>query len=151
MVVESGGRTEARCPNEFCAAKVRARIEHFADCVEIKGLGPATVATLVERGLVRDPGDLYRLRREQLVALPKIGDTTAAALLAAIEHSRRAELWRAIAGLGIPRVGPVAAKELAARYGSLGKLAVAPQLAAWLGEGDHRELCVRLAVVRGEE
>lgn len=149
--VFSAGRTEARCPNEYCAAKVRARLEHFADCVEIKGLGPATVDSLVTRGLVRDPGDLYRLRREQLVALPGIGEKKADALLTAIERSKRAELWRVIAGLGIPRVGPVAAKELAAQYGSLRQLADAPELAAWLGASGHRELCARLAEVRGEK
>lgn len=149
-VVFSEGRTEARCPNEYCAAKVRARIEHFAECVEIRGLGPATVATLVARGLVRDPSDLYRLRREQLVALPGIGEKKSAALLAAIGRSKHAELWRVIAGLGIPRVGPVAAKGLAAQYGSLGKLAAAPELAAWLGNAENLELCARLAEVRGE-
>ncbi len=149
-VVFNEGRTEARCPNEYCAAKVRARLEHFADCVEIKGLGPATIATLVARGLVRDPGDLYRLRREQLVALPGIGDKKTAALLAAIERSKRAELWRVVAGLGIPRVGPVAAKELAARYRGLRPLMAAPELAAWFGRAENRELCARLAEVRGE-
>ena len=148
--VFSAGRTEARCPNEYCAAKVRARLGHFADCVEIKGLGPATVSTLVARGLVRDPGDLYHLRREQLVALPGIGDKKAGALLKAIERSKRAERWRVIAGLGIPRVGPVAAKELAARYGGLRPLMAAPELAAWLGRAENRELCARLAAVRGE-
>lgn len=149
-VVFSDGRTEAHCPNEYCAAKVRARLEHFAECVEIKGLGPATIAALVARGLVRGPGGLYRLRREQLVALPGIGDKKAAALLAAIERSKRAELWRVVAGLGIPRVGPVAAKELAARYDTLGKLAAAPELAVWLSRAENRELCARLAEVRGE-
>ena len=149
-VVFSDGRTEARCPNEYCAAKVRARIEHFADCVEIKGLGPATIAALVARGLVRDPGELYRLRREQLVTLPGIGDKKAATLLAVIERSKRTELWRVVAGLGIPRVGPVAAKELAARYDTLGKLAAAPELAVWLSRAENRELCARLAEVRGE-
>jgi DNA ligase (NAD+) len=162
--VFSDGRTEARCPNEYCAAKVRARIEHFATSVEIKGLGPATVATLVERGLVRDPSDLYRLRREQLVALPKIGEKKAGALRNTIELSKRAELWRVIAGLGIPRVGSSTAKQLAAKYGTLGKLALAQEselaplvgeatareLAAWLGQTQNRELCARLAATRGE-
>lgn len=146
----SEGRTEARCPNDFCAAKVRARLEHFAASVEIKGLGPATITALVAHEPVRDPGDLYRLRREQLVALPGIGDKKAAALLAAIEHSKRAELWRVIAGLGIPRVGPVAAKQLAKQYGGLRPLLAAPELAMWLGKAEHRELCVRLAEARGE-
>jgi DNA ligase (NAD+) len=163
-VVFSEGRTEARCPNEYCAAKVRARIEHFAECVEIRGLGPATIATLAQRGLVRGPSDLYRLRREQLVALPGIGETKAAALLAAIERSKRAELWRVLAGLGIPRVGTVTAKQLAAKYGTLGKLALAQEkelaplageatareTTAWLGEARNRELCARLAEARGE-
>ncbi|MFT3830469.1 MAG: NAD-dependent DNA ligase LigA [Opitutaceae bacterium] len=150
-IVFSESRTEARCVNEYCGAKVRARIEYFAECVEIKGLGPATVATLVARGLVRDPGDLYRLRREQLVALPGIGEKKAGALVTAIDRSKRAELWRVIAGLGIPRIGPVAAKELAARYGSLQQLAKAPEIAAWLGRPENRELCARLAEVRGEK
>lgn len=164
-VVFSEGRTEARCPNGYCAAKVRARIEHFADCVEMKGLGPATVATLVAHGLVRDPGDLYRLRREQLVALPRVGEKTAAALLRAIERSRRAEPWRVIAGLGIPRVGPATAKELAKRYGSLAALLTAPagelsplvgeaaaqELAVWFAEPRNRELGARLAELRGEK
>ncbi|HLP09011.1 MAG TPA: NAD-dependent DNA ligase LigA [Opitutaceae bacterium] len=149
-VLFSDGRTEARCVNEFCAAKVRGRIEHFAECIEIKGLGPATVATLVASGLVRDAGDLYLLRRKQLVALPGIGDKRAAALLAAIEQSRQAELWRVIAGLGIPRVGPVAAKELAIKYRGIRQLIAAPELEAWLGRAENRELCARLADVRGE-
>jgi len=148
--VFSEGRTEARCPNEFCAAKVRARIEHFAECVEIKGLGAATVATLVERGLVSDPSDLYRLRREQLVALPGIGEKKSAALLAAIDRSTHAELWRVVAGLGIPRVGAATAKQLAERYGTLRQLLAAPELTAWFGRPENRELCTRLAEVRGE-
>jgi DNA ligase (NAD+) len=150
LVVFSDGRTEAHCTNEFCAAKVRARLEHFADSVEIKGLGPATITTLVERGLVRDASDLYRLRREQLVALPGIGEKTAGGLLKAIERSKRAEPWRVIAGLGIPRVGAVTAKELVARYGSLRQLAKAPEIADWLGMPRNRELWTRLAELRGE-
>jgi NAD-dependent DNA ligase len=84
------------------------------------------------------------------VALPGIGDKKTAALLAAIERSKRAELWRVVAGLGIPRVGPVAAKELAARYRGLRPLMAAPELAAWFGRAENRELCARLAEVRGE-
>ena len=149
-VVFSEGRTEARCPNNFCAAKVRARIEHFAECVEIKGLGPATISTLVARGLVRDASDLYRLHRGQLVALPGIGDKKAGALLMAVARSKRAELWRVVAGLGIPRVGVVTAKQLAERYHSLRQLAKAPEIADWLGEPRNGELWTRLAELRGE-
>jgi len=163
-VVLSESGAGARCPNEYCAAKVCARLEHFAASVEIKGLGPATLATLVAHGLVRDPSELYRLRREQLVALPGIGEKKATAWLAAIERSTHVELWRTIRGLGIPRVGTATAKQLAAKYGTLGKLALAQEneltplvgeatareAAAWLGRAQNRELCARLAEARGE-
>ena len=163
-VVFSEGRTEARCPNEYCGAQVCGRIEHFASSLAIKGLGPATIAALVKAGLVRDPSDLYMLREEQLVALPRVGRKTAQTLLVSIERSRRAELWRTITGLGIPRVGKAAAKTLAGQYGTLGKLmaatesvvsplvgeATARELTAWLAEPRNRELCARLARIRDE-
>lgn len=160
----SAEHTEARCPNHYCAAQVRGRIEHYVANVEIKGLGPATIASLVNAGLVRDPSDLYTLRHEQLVKLPRVGRKTAKALLESIDRSRHAEQWRVIAGLGIPRVGKASAKLLAARYRTLATMeqtpkselaalvgeATARELATWFTEPRNRELCARLAVVRGE-
>jgi len=116
-----------RCPNYDCPAQVRARVEHYASkaCVDIDGLGEAMVATLVAKGWVRDIADIYRLRREDLLTLGKKVEKSATALLAAIETSKRAELWRVIHGLGIMHVGAAVSKDLARHFGSLEALAAA--------------------------
>jgi len=124
-VVTEAGDAAVRCPNLNCPAQVRRRIEYFASraCVGISGLGPATIESLVGRGLVKSVTDLYRLRREDLLKISGVGEKTADHLLAEIERSRRVELWRLINGLGIPRVGTTTAKTLASRFGSLAALA----------------------------
>jgi DNA ligase (NAD+) len=110
-----------RCPNPTCPAQLRRRLEYFAgkDAMNISGLGPATVAALVEKGLVRDIPDLYRLPRSGLLALDRAGEKSTDRLLGAIEASKRGELWRVIAGLGIPRIGAKGARALAQHFGSL--------------------------------
>jgi DNA ligase (NAD+) len=110
-----------RCPNYSCSAQVRRRVEHFASrsCVDIEGLGPAMVERLVAKWWVKDVADLYRLRREDLLTLGGNVERSTDRLLAAIERSKRAELWRFINGLGIPRVGAAKAKQLADTTGSL--------------------------------
>jgi DNA ligase (NAD+) len=122
---QRAGEVAVRCPNAACPAQLRRRLEHFAsrEAVAIDGLGPATIDALVEKGGVREVTDLYRLRRADLLPLGKGAGKSADRLLAAIETSKRAELWRFIYGLGIPQVGAVAAKEAARRYGSLEALA----------------------------
>ncbi len=124
-VVQRAGEVAVRCPNVACPAQLRRRLEHFAsrECVAIDGLGSATIDVLVERGVVKDIADLYRLRRADLLAPGKDTSKSADRLLAAIAASKRAELWRFIYGLGIPQVGAVAAKEAARCYGSLEALA----------------------------
>jgi DNA ligase (NAD+) len=87
--------------------------------VDIDGLGEAMVDALVEKGWVKGVADIYRLRRDDLLTLGKSVEKSTDNLLAAIEASKRAELWRFIHGLGIPHVGAAAAKDLAARFGGL--------------------------------
>ena len=129
QTILSGATDEAavRCPNDGCPAQVRRRLQHFASaaCVNIAGLGPATIDALVGRGGLKGLPGLYRLRREDLANLGLGRGKSADRLLAAIERSKRAELWRFIYGLGIPRVGPVAAKELARRFDGLESLMAA--------------------------
>jgi DNA ligase (NAD+) len=105
--------------------QVRRRVQHFASkaCVDIEGLGEAMAETLVQRGWVRTVPDIYRLRRDDLLGLGKSVEKSTDKLLAAIETSKRAELWRFVHGLGIPHVGAAAAKDLAARFRSLEALA----------------------------
>ncbi len=126
-VVQRAGEVAVRCPNAACPAQLRRRLEHFAsrECVAIDGLGPTTIDALVDQGWVKELPDLYRLRRADLLTLGKDVAKSADRLLAAIEASKHAELWRFIYGLGIPDVGAVAAKEAARRYGSLEALLAA--------------------------
>ena len=78
--------------------------------------------------------DIYRLRRDDLLSLGKSVEKSTDNLLAAIEASKRAELWRFIHGLGIPHVGAAAAKDLASRFGGLEALSQS-RLADYIGDG----------------
>jgi DNA ligase (NAD+) len=127
--VQREGEVALRCPNYECPVQVRRRVQHFASkaCVDIDGMGEAMVDTLVEKGWVRTVADLYRLRdrRDDLLSLGKKVEKSTDNLLAAIEASKRAELWRFIHGLGITHVGAAVAKDLAAHFSTLEALAAA--------------------------
>ncbi len=126
-VAQRAGEVAARCGNATCPAQLRRRIEHFASkaCVDIEGLGPAMIEALVTKGWVKDLPDLYRLYRPDLLTVGRNNAPSVDRLLAAIEASKRVELWRVIHGLGLPQVGAVAARELARKHRSLAALAVA--------------------------
>jgi DNA ligase (NAD+) len=126
-VVQHEGEVALRCPNYECPVQVRRRVQHFASKagVNIDGLGEAMVDTLADKGWVKSVADLYRLRRDDLLTLGKSVEKSTDNLLAAIEASKGAELWRFIHGLGIPHVGVAAAKDLARRFGGLETLAEA--------------------------
>ena len=126
-VVQLEGEVAVRCPNFECPVQVRRRVQHFASkaSVDIEGLGEAMVDVLVGKGWVRSVPDIYRLRREDLLSLGKNVGKSSDNLLAAIEASKRAELWRFIHGLGVPHVGAAAAKDLARKFRSLDALATA--------------------------
>jgi DNA ligase (NAD+) len=124
LVVSEAGEAAVRCPNGNCPAQVRRRIESFVSkaCVDISGLGPATIDGLVDRGLVQSVADLYRLTRADLLGVEGVGEKTADKLLVEIQRSRQVDLWRFINGLSIPHVGKAAAKALAIRFGDLAAL-----------------------------
>jgi DNA ligase (NAD+) len=126
-VTQIDGEAAVRCPNARCPAQVRQRVRHFASkfCVKIDGLGPVTINALVESGRVKTIADLYRLRREDFVTPARDPGKSANRVLAAIERSKQAELWRFICGLSIPHVGATTARDLARRFGSLDALAAA--------------------------
>jgi DNA ligase (NAD+) len=141
------GEVVWRCPNPTCPEKVRRRIEHFTSKggVDIDGLGEEMVALLLEKGLIRTTADIYRLKREDLLPLKKSGEVWAGNLIAGIEASRTADLWRVIHGLGIPQVGAAAAKDLARTFRSLDALAEATEadLLRIDGFGEKTALAVR--------
>lgn len=124
-LAERPGEAALRCPNAHCPAQRQRRLEHFvsAQAVDIKGIGAATITALIEAGLLQNPADFYRLRREDLRRIPGMGEKTADRLLSAIGRSKEAELWRFIHGLGIPQIGAAAARKLASQCGDLAALA----------------------------
>lgn len=116
-----------RCVNPGCAAQVKGRVLHFAQrtAINIEGLGEALVDQLVEKGLVKDYGDLYRLRLESLLSLERMAMKSAENLLQGIEASKQRPLGRLIFALGIPLVGERAAEILAATFPELTALVLA--------------------------
>ncbi len=110
-----------RCTNSACPAQLSRGIEHFAskDAMDIEGLGPQLVEALLSAGLIHDAADLYTLHAADIAALERMGEKSAANLIAAIEKSKGAGLERLIFALGIRSIGQVAAAALAARYRTL--------------------------------
>jgi DNA ligase (NAD+) len=107
-----------RCVGLSCAAKLKESIVHFASKggMDIEGLGDRTVDQLVERGLVKDIGDLYSLTKDDLLKLERLADKSASNLLAAIERSKQTTLPRLLYALGIRHVGEHVAEVLAREY-----------------------------------
>ncbi|MDR7482593.1 MAG: NAD-dependent DNA ligase LigA [Armatimonadota bacterium] len=119
------GEAVTRCPNLACPAQIHLRLVHFAsrDAMHIDGLGEKIIAQLLERGLVRDPADLYRLTAADLLTLDRMGEKLAQNLLDAIAGSRRTTLARLLYALGIRHVGAHVAARLAEQFPTVQALA----------------------------
>ncbi len=118
-----------RCTGAECPAQLLRNLTHFAsrDAMDIEGLGPAVVKALVEAGMVKTPADLYRLEKDKVAGLERMGKKSADNLLAAIEKSKGNDLSKLLYAFGIRQVGQKAGKILAARFGSLDALAQASE------------------------
>ncbi len=118
------GEAALRCVNVACPSQVKRAIEHFAarGAIDIEGLGPAVVSQLVDRGVVKDYGDLYLLKEEALVQLAKMGPRSSRNLMRAIERSKRRTLDRLVFALGIRHVGRHAARLITERFPSIDDL-----------------------------
>jgi DNA ligase (NAD+) len=113
-----------RCENSSCPAKLRRGLEHFASrgAMNIEGLGESLVGQLCERGLVKSYADLYRLDAAALEGLERMGQKSAAKVLAEIDKSRSNPVWRLLYGLGIRHVGERGAQVLADHFGSVAEI-----------------------------
>ena len=123
-VLREEGAAAYRCIGMQCPAKRREVLRHFAskNALNIDGLGEKLVEQLVERGLVKDVGDLYGVTSAQLELLDRMGRKSAENLVGAIEQSKQTTLARLINGLGIPNVGEHLAAVLAEEFGSIDAL-----------------------------
>lgn len=120
-VVRTPGEVDHRCVNANCPAKLQGTILHFASrhVMNIDGLGEALVNQLTERGLVKNVAELYKLTKDDLLKLERMGEKSAENVLAEIEASKKLPLERVIYGLGIRFVGERTAQFLAEHFGSL--------------------------------
>jgi len=121
-VVRVEGEAARRCTGGlYCKAQRVQALLHFAGrrAMDIEGLGEKIVEQLVERELVTNPADLYRLDPPAVAGLERMAEKSAANLVAAIEGSKKSELARFVYALGIPGVGEEVAKILARHFGSM--------------------------------
>jgi DNA ligase (NAD+) len=122
LAVREPGMVARRCTGGLiCAAQAVERLKHFVarDCFDIEGLGTKHIQAFWEDGLIRQPGDIFRLDPEVISRREGWGEVSARKLVAAIDERRRIALDRFINALGIPQVGQATARLLARHYRSL--------------------------------
>ncbi len=103
-IVRTVGEADHRCVNVACPAKLREMLIYFASrgVMNIEGMGESLVHQLADSGLVRDISDIYKLNKEKLLSLERMGDKSAQNILAGIDTSKKLPLERLIMGLGNP-------------------------------------------------
>ncbi|MFZ0062067.1 MAG: NAD-dependent DNA ligase LigA [Pyrinomonadaceae bacterium] len=157
------GEVVSRCIAADCPAQLKGKLLHFSSrrAMRIEGLGESLVDQLVQKGMLRDFGDLYRLTLDGVAGLERMAKKSAANLLDQIEASKTRDLPNLVYALGIRHVGDRTAGLLARHFGSLealGKasveelddipeigLTVAESVRDWFEDPGNAELCERLA------
>lgn len=126
-VVRDPDGAAVRCTSPECPAQRLRNIAHFAsrEAMDIEGLGISVCESLVNSNLVKTAADLYYLDEKAVAALDRMGEKSAANLVAAIDKSREAGLARLLCAFGIRQVGQKAAKVLAAHFDDLDSLMAA--------------------------
>ena len=119
------GEAAYRCVNVSCPARTRESLLHFAGrhAMNIDGLGDKIVIQLLEKKLVKDYADLYRLNLETLTNLDRMAEKSAQNLLDEIAASKKASLARLVYAIGMPFVGERTAQLLASHFGDMQKIA----------------------------
>jgi DNA ligase (NAD+) len=115
------GESVARCTGIACPAKLKETIIHFAsrDAMNIEGLGGKIIEQLVDRGLIKDYADLYKLTLDQMLTLERMGPKLAGNILTAIQNSKKTTLDRLIYALGILHVGEHIAKLISQEFSTV--------------------------------
>ncbi len=121
------GEVAYRCVNVSCPARRRESFLHFAGrhAMNIDGLGEKIVDQLIEKELVKDFADVYKLRLDKVADLERMGEKSAQNLLDEIEASKKNSLARVVYAIGIPFVGERTAQLLAAYFGSMERIEAA--------------------------
>ena len=127
-LVRYEGEAKHFCPNSSeCKPQIIGRIVHFVSrkAMDIEGLGGETIELLWENGMLKDIADIYDLNPQQLAALPRLGDKSAANILAGVRASKSVPFERVLFALGIRFVGETTAKYIATHFRTLDAIAAA--------------------------
>ncbi len=124
-LVRKEGEVNHYCPNELnCPPQIKGKIEHFISrkAMNIEGLGEETIGLLFKNQLIRNVGDLYDLKKEQIVPMERLGEKSAENIIKSIEQSKEVPFSRVLFAIGIRFVGETVAKTLAGRFRSIEQL-----------------------------
>ena len=127
-LTKTEGEAQHYCTHaSICPPQVKGKIEHFISrkAMDIDGLGAETIDTLVEEGLIKDIGDLYALRFEQLINLDRMAEKSVNNLLQGIEASKKQPFEKVLFGMGIRYVGETVSKKLAKAFKTMDNIAEA--------------------------
>jgi DNA ligase (NAD+) len=118
------GEAVRRCVNASCPAQVKERLIHWCsrEAMDCEGVGPSLVNQLVDKGLVKDVGDLYSIEQQDLMGLERIAEKTSSNIIEAIKGSVNADFDRVLFALGIRHVGRTTAQVLAEKMESMDRI-----------------------------
>ena len=123
-LIREAGEADYYCLNIDCPARIVESLCHFVsrDAMNIDGLGVKVVEQLYDNQLIENVADIYKLQKEQLLPLERMGEKKVTNLLTAIENSKQNSLERLLFGLGVRHVGSKTSKVLAAHFETIDAL-----------------------------
>ena len=107
-----------RCVNIDCPAQLRRNLIHFVSkgAMDIEGLGETIINSMVENQIINSAVDIYKLKKEDILSMERMGEKSSENLISAIEKSKSRGLDKFLFALGIRHVGQKAAKLLAQKF-----------------------------------
>ena len=122
LLTRKEGEAQHYCPNSIaCPPQIKGRLEHFTSrkAMNMDGFGSETIDLFVEKGLIMDIADIYRLKKEDILGLERFAEKSANNIIDAIEASKKVPFEKLLFAIGIRFVGDTVARKLARHFGSI--------------------------------